>query len=75
MIIMGEIRKNGKTAWIYGLVFILAMIAFAVVSWLSVCAIVKLITLGLGWTFSWAYATGIWFLLCLATIIAQRRPL
>ena len=72
---MSEIRKNGKTAWIYGLVFILAMIAFIVVSWLSVCAIVKLITLGLGWTFSWKYSTGIWLILCLATIIAQRRPL
>lgn len=35
------------------------------ISWLITCGIIKLITICLGLTFSWAIATGIWLILCL----------
>lgn len=72
---MGEIRKNGKSAWIYGLVFILAMIVFLAFSWISTCGIIKLITLCFNWEFSWKYSTGIWLILCIITGIAQGRDI
>lgn len=35
------------------------------VDWLSICGIVKLITLCFDVTFSWAIATGVWLILFL----------
>ena len=38
-------------------------------SWISVCGIVKLITLCFGWTFSWPIATGVWLILLLLGMV------
>lgn len=59
-----------KTAKAVGTAFgvILAVIiylAIAAVSWIATCGIIKLITMCFGWTFSWAWATGIWLLMYL----------
>lgn len=59
-----------KTAKRLGTAFgvLLAVIAYlivAAISWIATCGIIKLITLCFGWTFSWAWATGIWLVLYL----------
>ena len=45
-------------------------VAFLVVglyalSWIGTVGIVKLITMCFGWSFSWAWATGIWLVICI----------
>lgn len=72
---MSEIRKNGKSAWIYGIAFIAILIVFLAFSWICTCGIIKLITLCFSLNFSWKIATGIWLILCLITTIVQRKPL
>jgi hypothetical protein len=47
---------------------ILAIIILAVTcgfSWIITCGIIKLITMCFGWTFNWAWATGIWLVMFL----------
>ena len=46
-------------------VFILIAVLYAI-SWVGTCAIIKLVTMCFGWTFSWRIATGVWLLLCIA---------
>ncbi len=49
-----------------GVIFaVLVFIALAAISWIATCGIIKLITLCFGWTFSWAWATGIWLVMFL----------
>lgn len=39
------------------------------VSWIATCGIIKLITMCFGLSFSWAIATGVWLIMCLARTI------
>ena len=50
---------------IAGFLTILVVILLYGVSWISVCGVVKLITLCFGWNFNWAISTGIWLILVL----------
>ena len=59
-----------KTAKRFGtavgvLLAVIVYLIVAAVSWIATCGIIKLITLCFGWTFSWAWATGIWLVLYL----------
>ena len=36
------------------------------ISWIATCGIIKLITMCFGWNFSWAIATGVWLVICIA---------
>ena len=61
---------KAKTARKLGTAFgvILAIViylAVCMVSWIATCGIIKLITMCFGWTFSWAWATGIWLVMYL----------
>lgn len=47
------------------LLVILAYLIIIGISWILTCAIIKLITLCFGWTFSLAWASGIWLILYL----------
>lgn len=40
-------------------------LGLAAISWIITCGIIKLITVCFGWTFSWAWATGIWLVMFL----------
>ena len=44
---------------------VLLFVIVEAISWIITCGIIKLITLCFGWTFSWAIATGIWFVMIL----------
>lgn len=59
-------KHAGVTA---GIVFILVFLACYALSWIITCGLIKLITLCFGWTFSWATATGIWLIICIAKSI------
>lgn len=72
---MAKINKNGKSAWIYGIAFIIAILIFCGISWITTCGIIKLITLCFNLTFSWKIATGIWIILCLITVFMQMKSL
>lgn len=52
---------------------IICMLAAYTLSWLSVCGIIKLITMCFGLTFSWSVATGIWLILWLLKIAFSRK--
>ena len=54
------------------IVAILFAAAACAVSWISVCGIIKLITLCFGWSFSWAIATGIWLIFFLVKIVFDK---
>lgn len=56
-------KKFGFTLGCLAAVFIFA--AVCAISWIITCGLVYLITLCFGWTFSWAIATGIWFVMWL----------
>lgn len=58
-----NIKRMGTAFGIAGAVLLIALIAG--VSWIATCGIIKLITLCFGWTFSWAWATGIWLVMYL----------
>lgn len=63
-----NIKRKTARQWgtFLGVLFaILAFIVLAAVSWIATCGIIKLITLCFGWTFSWAWATGIWLVMFL----------
>lgn len=47
------------------LLAVIVYLVVAAISWIATCGIIKLITLCFGWTFSWAWATGIWLVLYL----------
>jgi hypothetical protein len=43
----------------------LAIICLYILSWIATCGIIKLITMLLGLSFSWAIATAIWLIMIL----------
>lgn len=45
---------------------LLIYLVIGAISWIITCGIIKLITMCFGWTFSWAWATGIWLIMFLA---------
>ena len=50
-----------KIGYILGVIAAIAvMLAMVVASWLVTCGIIYSITMVFGWTFSFAWATGIW---------------
>lgn len=54
---------------------ILAILVFVLgvgAGWLTVCGLVKLITLCFGLTFSWPVATGIWLCFLLLSIVFKK---
>jgi hypothetical protein len=59
-------KHAGITA---GFVVAIAVIASLGLSWIATCGVIKLITLCFGWTFSWAIATGVWLVMCLARTV------
>lgn len=62
-----KIKNLVKTGTVFGVIgAILIVLLLCGISWIATCGIIKLITLCFGWTFSWAWATGIWLLMCLA---------
>lgn len=54
-----------KTFWII-VATALGLIALYALGWIITCGVIKLITMCFGWTFSWAIATGIYLIMCLA---------
>ena len=58
-----DVKKSGTIAGIVAV--ILVLVAIAATSWIITCGIIKLITLCLGWTFSWGIATAIWLIMVL----------
>ena len=50
---------------------ILVLVSLAL-SWIATCGIVKLICLCFGLAFSWAIATGIWFVMILLRSVFQK---
>lgn len=48
-----------------GLVLLIIAALYAI-SWIATCGIIYLITLCFDWTFSWAIATGVWLIICIA---------
>ena len=44
------------------------LIAYFVLSWGCVCGLVKLITLGYDWEFTFPHATGVWLIMILVRI-------
>ena len=66
-------KRNAKIIGkIIGIV-VAAIILLAVyaISWICTCGVIKLITLCFGWTFSWATATGVWLIMCLARTVLK----
>ena len=62
-----KIKTTVKTGTALGVIAaILIFVLMGGVSWIITCGIIKLITLCFGWTFSWAWATGIWLIMFLA---------
>lgn len=59
--LFAALKVGGKI----GFGVILLIIAMCALSWIITCGIVYVITLCFGWTFTWAIATGIWFIMCL----------
>ena len=57
-----EIERGDKI--MIALIILRTIIAYAMI-WLTICGLIKLITLCFGWTFSWIIATGIWLILLL----------
>lgn len=49
-----------------GVIFVLFIAAIYAFSWLVTCGVIKLITMCFGWDFTWAMATGIWLVICIA---------
>ena len=71
--IFDDLEKNEKTDEIIDTTasVIASMIAGAIIllfvlglSWIAICIIVKLITLCLGVSFKWSFATIIWLIIC-----------
>lgn len=56
-----KIAEGGTVALV---VIVILALAYGV-SWITICGIIKLITLCFGWTFKWSVATGIWLIICL----------
>lgn len=65
-----KLKNVIKTGTVLGAIgVILVILAVGGLSWITTCGIIKLITMCFGWTFSWAWATGIWLLMILAKSI------
>lgn len=61
-----KVKSVKGAGWFLGcLIAIVTYLAIAGISWIVTCGIIKLITLCFGWTFSWAWATGIWLVMFL----------
>nr|DAZ57136.1 MAG TPA: hypothetical protein [Caudoviricetes sp.] len=80
--IFDDLEKNEKTDEIIDTTasviasVIASMIAGAIIllfvlglSWIAICIIVKLITLCLGVSFKWSFATIIWLIICVLNIL------
>lgn len=80
--IFDDLEKNEKTDEIIDTIasviasVIASMIAGAIIllfvlglSWIAICIIVKLITLCLGVSFKWSFATIIWLIICVLNIL------
>lgn len=64
-----NLRRKTRVATVIAALMIIAIVGGAFgVSWIATCGLVKLITLCFGWTFSWAWATGVWLILCLLSM-------
>lgn len=57
---------KGFVAVLLGALLVLAIFA---ISWICTCGVIALICMCFGWTFSWAIATGIWMIMCLARTV------
>lgn len=53
--------------------FLIICIFEVVLSWLSVCGIIKLVTLCFNLKFKWNIATGIWCILCTAYRLLKNK--
>lgn len=42
------------------------------ISWITICGLVKLITMCFGWKFTWAIGTGVWLCLCLLSTVMPK---
>lgn len=51
---------------------LLIILALCALSWVIVCAFIKLITMCFGLAFSWAIATGIWLIICLINLLFKK---
>lgn len=61
-----RIKNVKRWGTVFGvLCAILLYLVVGAVSWIITCGIIKLITLCLGWTFAWSWATGIWLIMFL----------
>lgn len=80
--IFDDLEKNEKTDEIIDTTasviasVIASMIAGAIIllfvlglSWIAICIIIKLITLCLGVSFKWSFATIIWLIICVLNIL------
>ena len=66
-------RKTAKKmGWLVGaLGAVVILVAAYALSWIIACGVMKLITMCFGWTFSWAVATGVWLVMCLASTVKK----
>ena len=51
---------------------LLIILALCALSWVIVCAFIKLITMCFGLAFSWAIATGIGLIICLINFLFKK---
>lgn len=68
-ILKNKIAEGGKVA----LIIIIILVVVYGISWIATCGIIKLITLCLGCTFKWSFATGIWLILLLLKSIFNSK--
>lgn len=61
------LMKTGTALGVIGAILICLLLCG--VSWIITCGVIKLITMCFGLTFSWAVATGVWLLMCLARTV------
>ena len=58
-------KEKIKQGGIIAVVVIGLLVVLYGISWIVTCGIIKLITMCVGWKFSWAIATGIWLIICI----------
>ena len=55
-------KKSTTNIVVAGFAALFAVVVIYALSWIVTCAIIKLITMCFGLTFSWGIATGIWLI-------------
>lgn len=56
-----KIKEGGVVA----IILLGAIVALYGISWITMCGVIKLITMCFGWTFRWSIATGVWMIICI----------